>query len=221
MSKWGPGPNEPDLAKFRLGHAAGLAPPTEAPWGRITNIAVNGQKSGCGGAAARKAKMIEMQNKFRGMLGLPLVGAETPDALVHIAAPPAPNPGFVHILPFPGPPSGTGLLEDPIRYESLDRTETPFIERLQRSLAMLGTWEGRAVAFVLGCGLGVLIRMFWVFALLFIRASRGIAESRDAPSTTDEDDFIAHDVIFVATDRDGHFVDHYPDEKIEAVKGGA
>jgi len=36
----------------------------------------------------------------------------------------------------------------------------------------LGKWEGRAVAFVLGCGLGVLLRMVWVFSVLLIRAGR-------------------------------------------------
>jgi len=37
----------------------------------------------------------------------------------------------------------------------------------------LGRWEGRAVAFVLGCGIGVLLRMFWVLAVVFYRAVKG------------------------------------------------
>lgn len=37
----------------------------------------------------------------------------------------------------------------------------------------LGRWEGRAVAFVLGCGIGVLLRMFWVLAVVFYRSVKG------------------------------------------------
>ena len=34
-------------------------------------------------------------------------------------------------------------------------------------------WEGRAVAFVVGCGLGVLLRMLWVLSVVFVRALKG------------------------------------------------
>jgi hypothetical protein len=37
----------------------------------------------------------------------------------------------------------------------------------------LGRWEGRAVAFVIGCGIGVLVRMLWVLAIVSYRAFRG------------------------------------------------
>lgn len=37
----------------------------------------------------------------------------------------------------------------------------------------LGRWEGRAVAFVIGCGIGVLLRMIWVLALVTFRTVRG------------------------------------------------
>ncbi|KAJ3506013.1 hypothetical protein NLJ89_g7108 [Agrocybe chaxingu] len=51
------------------------------------------------------------------------------------------------------------------------RFERPsFMARLHFSLMNLGPWEGRAVAFVLGCGIGVLLRMFWVLALVTYRA---------------------------------------------------
>jgi len=49
----------------------------------------------------------------------------------------------------------------------------PFIDRIHYSLMNLGRWEGRAVAFVLGCGIGVLLRMFWVLALVMYRTVRG------------------------------------------------
>ncbi|KAF9483107.1 hypothetical protein BDN70DRAFT_929443 [Pholiota conissans] len=48
--------------------------------------------------------------------------------------------------------------------------DIPFIMRLHFSLMNLGLWEGRAVAFVLGCGIGVLLRMFWVLAVVAYRA---------------------------------------------------
>lgn len=37
----------------------------------------------------------------------------------------------------------------------------------------LGPWEGRAFAFVLGCGIGVLLRMVWVLAVVGYRMFRG------------------------------------------------
>jgi len=45
----------------------------------------------------------------------------------------------------------------------------PFLHRVHRALLSLGPWEGRIVAFVLGCGIGVLLRMFWVLAVLLVR----------------------------------------------------
>jgi len=47
-----------------------------------------------------------------------------------------------------------------------------FTGRLQKALYSLSPWEGRALAFVLGCGLGVLLRMVYVFILLGVRAWR-------------------------------------------------
>jgi len=47
-----------------------------------------------------------------------------------------------------------------------------FIHRLSRAIGELGTWEGRAVSFVLGCGIGVLLRMFFVLGLLIVRSRR-------------------------------------------------
>ncbi|KAF7376849.1 F-box domain-containing protein [Mycena sanguinolenta] len=48
-----------------------------------------------------------------------------------------------------------------------------FLMRVHFALMSLGPWEGRAVAFVLGCGIGVLLRMFWVLTVLTYRAVRG------------------------------------------------
>jgi len=47
------------------------------------------------------------------------------------------------------------------------------MRRIHRALMSLGPWEGRAVAFVLGCGIGVLLRMFWVMTVVMYRAIKG------------------------------------------------
>jgi hypothetical protein len=58
--------------------------------------------------------------------------------------------------------------------ESQDDT---FLRRLHSALMALDTWEARAVAFVLGCGIGVLLRMLWVF---FVLIGRGLREDSTA-----------------------------------------
>ncbi|KAJ7057626.1 hypothetical protein C8F01DRAFT_991648 [Mycena amicta] len=49
--------------------------------------------------------------------------------------------------------------------------------RVHFALMSLGAWEGCAVAFVLGCGIGVLLRMFWVLTVLSVRALRSTGTS--------------------------------------------
>jgi hypothetical protein len=53
------------------------------------------------------------------------------------------------------------------------RMDHPFVRRLHFALSSLGPWEGRAVAFVIGCGIGVLLRMLWVLAVISYRFVRG------------------------------------------------
>jgi len=48
-----------------------------------------------------------------------------------------------------------------------------FVNRINYSLMNLGRWEGRAVAFVLGCGIGVLLRMLFVLSVVMYRAVKG------------------------------------------------
>jgi hypothetical protein len=55
--------------------------------------------------------------------------------------------------------------------------------RLQRSLNALGPWEGKVVAFVLGCGIGVLLRMVWVLSVIAYRPSR-VVERRTRKQST-------------------------------------
>jgi len=48
-----------------------------------------------------------------------------------------------------------------------------FLHRFHYSIMNLGRWQGGAVAFVLGCGIGVLLRMFFVMAVVMFRAVKG------------------------------------------------
>ncbi|KAI0249644.1 hypothetical protein BJV78DRAFT_658455 [Lactifluus subvellereus] len=68
-----------------------------------------------------------------------------------------------------------------------DHLRGPFLHRVHYALMSLGPWEGRIVAFVLGCGIGVLLRMFWVLAVLLVRAFRGTPAPEE-------------DIIFVYTE---------------------
>jgi hypothetical protein len=76
-----------------------------------------------------------------------------------------------------------------------------FMTRLHRALMALGPWEGRAVAFVLGCGIGVLLRMVWVLAVVSYRFAKGGPEVDSAQYTLvtdqDEDDEPA-EILFIA-----------------------
>jgi len=57
------------------------------------------------------------------------------------------------------------------------------LHRVHRALISLGPWEGRIVAFVLGCGIGVLLRMFWVSAVLLVRGVRNNPERASEEGT--------------------------------------
>ncbi|KAF7288825.1 hypothetical protein HMN09_01364400 [Mycena chlorophos] len=57
--------------------------------------------------------------------------------------------------------------------------EASFEDRLEAALMNLQPWEAGAVAFVLGCGIGVLLRMFFVLTILVLRSFR----APSAPAT--------------------------------------
>jgi len=59
------------------------------------------------------------------------------------------------------------------RFRHHGKNEHSFLMRVHFALMSLGPWEGRAVAFVLGCGIGVLLRMFWVLTVLSYRLIKG------------------------------------------------
>ena len=69
---------------------------------------------------------------------------------------PAPNDGEMHIMPFYPIPSEylANASTQPVHRHSHHRhhrlRDASFVERLSHALMMLGPWEGRAVAFVLG-----------------------------------------------------------------------
>jgi len=68
---------------------------------------------------------------------------------------------------------GVPIWPHPVYMSQEDHLQAPFLHRAHRALMSLGPWEGRIVAFVLGCGIGVLVRMFFVLTLLLVRALRG------------------------------------------------
>ncbi|KAI0032688.1 hypothetical protein K488DRAFT_85592 [Vararia minispora EC-137] len=86
-----------------------------------------------------------------------------------------------------------------------------FLRRVHRALMTLGPWEGRAVAFVLGCGIGVLLRMVWVITVLFCRAVRGTNSAQEEDGVNNQYEevaFLLPEEIFVSPPE-------YTDEKAD------
>ncbi|KAG1761250.1 hypothetical protein EDD22DRAFT_824727 [Suillus occidentalis] len=84
-----------------------------------------------------------------------------------------------------------------------------FLRRVHRAIMALGLWEGRAVAFVLGCGIGVLLRMFWVMSVLAYRTVRG-----------ERLEEVSHGYIMFEQDAENNFVPppEYTDEKVKVAE---
>lgn len=84
-----------------------------------------------------------------------------------------------------------------------------FLRRVHRAIMALGLWEGRAVAFVLGCGIGVLLRMFWVMSVLVYRTIRG-----------ERPEEVSHGYIMFEHDAENNFVPppEYTDEKVKVAE---
>jgi hypothetical protein len=59
---------------------------------------------------------------------------------------------------------------------------------MQRALYALSPWEGRTVAFVMGCGLGVLLRMLFVFVVLGVRLLSGSSRTSEAETNEEKED---------------------------------
>ncbi|KAF8965567.1 hypothetical protein BDZ97DRAFT_767406 [Flammula alnicola] len=141
----------------------------------------------CRGRMSRfRQKGIEVSNAFRKALGLPLIEAN-PHPHVHVHPVPihhegAKRPEFwmakgkaaaVETGPNGSLPVHHHNHHHHMHNKHHGQHRGSFVNRLHYSLVNLGRWEGRAVAFVLGCGIGVLLRMFWVLTLVMYRAVRG------------------------------------------------
>jgi len=171
-----PQPHIEALNAIRIGHPAVAAsnfPPSpfmgfpEHPTPRLPMHAAAGM--GCG--QHLKSKALAMSNRLRQALGLPPIVASS----LRSHAPYHSPENTFNILPFPHPNADRDAL---VRFHvelmrPMEPQHRPFVHRLHRAVNQLGPWEGRAVAFVLGCGLGVLIRMFFVMTLLIVRRIRG------------------------------------------------
>ncbi|TFK44067.1 hypothetical protein BDQ12DRAFT_730183 [Crucibulum laeve] len=177
-----------------------VSPPTGMRFGHpVPHVAgmpatMKGQHRPCGSRFRQKA--IEMSNAFRQALGLPLIETEHKHEM---------HGGMVKLMPFVGTPptfisihpngsegktrGGDNIrimpvsnLPHPHPHHGYHRRpvnsleESSFGLRLQNALLELGTWEGRAIAFVLGVGMGVLFRLVWVLCIIAFRAFRGERE---------------------------------------------
>ncbi|KAF5377346.1 hypothetical protein D9757_007992 [Collybiopsis confluens] len=164
-----------------------------------------GTRRGCGGARFRQ-KTVEMSNTLRQALGMPLIQTEL--VYSHFGGSKEAHSGLVHVLPYPLTASdeseATGSHS---RHNHHHRPHNPgfirqsatFMKRVHLALMTLGPWEGRAVAFVLGCGLGVLLRMLWVLTVVSYRTIRGTEDE-------DEDEEIAYIPVFNQQDAEEIFV---------------
>jgi hypothetical protein len=74
----------------------------------------------------------------------------------------------------------------------------------------LGRWEGRAVAFVLGCGIGVLLRMVFVLAVVMYRTVKG-------QRGEERHDYSQITIIEEIVNNPNPSPEYYPDEKVPIV----
>jgi len=211
--------------------SSGVAP-IDGPVAHMRPVAVTGgavvkQHAPCGGRLRQKA--ASMSKAFMTALGFTASDNKEGKSQGHWH--------HVEPLPFIGTPNANGLeaLEgetqggDKIRILPMSAHPHPerihahrvhhhlkgkhsFLMRVHFALMSLGPWEGRAVAFVLGCGIGVLLRMFWVMTVISYRLIRG-----QRPAPVEEHEYTVVDLdaeeIFVAPP---HYT--YPvDEKVAQV----
>jgi len=174
-----------DVSPIRFGHAAANMGPTGAsdfsggnPKPKMRHLCKNMQKA-VQGTASRLLAFIGLGGPSLAVTapltegGVTRIQITTTGAASHKFAPVpvfAPVRGGVWA-------SDSGVVMHPAPYPPYhrqgERFNEPFIQRANRALMALGPWEGRIVAFVLGCGVGVLVRMFFVLTLLLVRALRG------------------------------------------------
>lgn len=97
---------------------------------------------------------MDISNRFRKLFGLESINDHSAfdETMASRPAPPV-GDGGMHIMPFPPIPMES-VSAQPVHRHSHHRhhrlQKALFIERLSHALMLLGPWEGRAVAFVLG-----------------------------------------------------------------------
>jgi hypothetical protein len=209
-------------AGIRFGYALGGNNPTIGSHHVATVVRNDGSafstrpRGPCKGMRSRfSQKAADLSSAFREALGL------SPNAPISVS-----EHGPYHIMPFP-PPSfvaidhevGTPPHHRPHHHHGHHGHhrhgghlyEASFFRRLHIALMTLGPWEGRAFAFVLGCGIGVLLRMFWVLAVVGFRMFKGTN-----PNTNNEytQIFVVEELEAVPEPAPAYA---YPAEKTEAV----
>jgi len=158
-----------------------------------------------------------LSDTIRKALGLPPIEHHRPPPPIALplveVAPTGPGPVNIwkaHPHPPPMAPTGDNL--------SMEKGgEDSFLHRIRTALLQLDTWEARAVAFVLGCGIGVLFRMVWVFIVLIFRGLR--EESAD---TMDSEYTLVIEQVDEALPKYDHDIapaPAYTDEKKETTQG--
>jgi len=190
--------NQDVTPSVRLGHAAATVN------GNIASV--NKPNTPCPGKLMRE-KAISISNAFRKALGFPLIETDQPSSSTNPKG--YDHSGIIHIkpLPFIGTPINTDDEEHVAHvhphhhhmkhHHHHHRKDASFLWRVHHALMALGPWEGRAVAFVLGCGIGVLLRMFWVITIVVYRMLKGESEDEGA----------AHEYTLVC--------EHYDAEEVE------
>jgi len=149
---------------------------------------VDSRRRGCHSHSMSKTA-IDISNRFRKLFGLEPIDPPNLIPVESMESNPTPPVGEegMHIMPFPPIPV-ENVSSQPVHRHSHHRhhrlQKASFIERLSHALMLLGPWEGRAVAFVLGCGIGVILRMIYILALVTSRMFRGSTQLIE----DDEDD---------------------------------
>jgi len=109
-------------------------------------------------------KAVNASNGLRKMLGLPPIETQ----------------------PFIGTPS-TPLSQEEDREHTHNRSDDNFPKRLLEAFMTLKWWEGGIVAFIFGCGIGVLLRLVWVVAVVSYRIRKGKLVCDDVPAHSGEE----------------------------------
>jgi len=150
---------------------------------------------GCGGL---RSKMNQIGDKWREALGMKPIqreGEQHAPHHMHMIV------EKVHIMPYPNNLVDLGGAPHPTMRGHPKHDQ--FLYRLHRALNQLGPWEGRAVSFVMGCGIGVLLRMFFVLFVLLVRSRRS-SSTVELPTTPVQ----PQEVIFIAPP------EYFVDEKV-------